>query len=592
MTSNENTADNATNYFTPNDGSSGKSIVGQMKLKPREPAKNQTAEAANDRHPVANDEPVPLNTTAAIFWANFGFTVFPLDRITRSPLEEVEPAARQPTAQIVAQFAAHPRDRVGAYVPDGFVAMTTDSAAATRRLNELKTSSWFPPHLSVSPGLSTVLLIGQSERLEASDFKDVTPDGCKFLPTGAVMELPYGSDLTFDRLPATSLAALRSTPTRSAAEESEAPVSPDQTALLDAVDQATSAAVETASAAVVDPESIDPVVLDNPLARYSLLGRADEMEALATEAKPLLGKVALAGQSTIIYARPNTGKTLITLWLVMEAIKAGRVHAANVYYVNADDSSSGVATKVRMFEELGAHTLVPGHRNFKASQLLELMATMAASGKCRGVLIIVDTLKKAVDLMDKTAQRAFGIVVRDCLVGGATFVGLAHTRKNGTPSGKEVYGGTSDMPEDSDATCYLLPLKNSTSGTDNVAQFEFMKRRGNNANEAYAFAADGTESYDELMASVRLVDPENLDELMAEAEQQSDGPVVEAVVAAIRDGFTQKMLLKDEVSKRAKVSKRVAVKVIQRYQGDDPAKHRWTYDVQAKGAKVYRLLEA
>ena len=319
--------------------------------------------------------------------------------------------------------------------------------------------------------------------------------------------------------------------------------------------------METHPAAVVDSESIDPVVLNNPLERYSLLGRADEIEALATEAKPLLGNVVLAGQSTIIYAKPNTGKTLITLWLVMEAIKAGRIQAGNVYYLNADDSSSGVAAKARMFEELGAHTLVPGHRNFEASQLLELMQTMAASGKCRGVLIIVDTLNKAINLMDKNVQRTFGKAVRACVVHGATFVGLAHTNKNSNTLGKEVYGGTSDMLEDSDAACVLSPLKNFTPVADKVAHFDFMKRRGDNANEAYAFAAGGTESYDELMASVRLVDPENLDELMAEAEQRTDEPVIEAVSAAIRDGVTQKMKLRDEVSKRAKVSTHVAVQV-------------------------------
>jgi hypothetical protein len=191
--------------------------------------------------------------------------------------------------------------------------------------------------------------------------------------------------------------------------------------------------------------------------------------------------------------------------------------------------------------------------------------------------------------MDKRDSAAFGQTVRECIAKGATFIGLGHTRKNPSASGKLVHGGTTDLVEDADAACVLTPLPVRTGGGEKVVEFQFFKRRGENADEAFAYADGGTASYDELIASVRRVDPENLDRFVAEAEVRTDEPVIETVVACIVEGVVQKMLLADAVARRMKISTRAAIKVIERYQGDDPAQHRWTYSVGERGAKLYRL---
>lgn len=273
----------------------------------------------------------------------------------------------------------------------------------------------------------------------------------------------------------------------------------------------------------------------------------------------------------------------------MEAIRSGRVLGGNVIYMNADDSSSGVADKMRLLEEVGAHMLVPGLRGFTAGKLLELMRDMVKTNKCRGVVIVVDTLKKVVDTMSKGDSAAFGGVVRECVAQGATFIGLGHTRKNPSPTGKLVHGGTTDLLEDADAACILTPLNIRTGEGDKVVQFLSIKRRGPNADEAFAYAEGGTASYDELMASVRRVDPDKLDHFVVEAGERTDEPVIDVVIACIAEGIVQKMALADAVGRRAKVSSRAAIRVIERYQGDDPTQHRWTYSVGERGAKLYRL---
>ncbi len=345
----------------------------------------------------------------------------------------------------------------------------------------------------------------------------------------------------------------------------------------------------TAEPETAVPSEAEPVMPGNPMTRYSLQGHLPELEAAALETKPLLGNVALAGQATVIYAPPGSGKTLLTIWLLMDAIRAGRVFGGNVYYMNADDSSSGVADKMRLLEEVGAHMLVPGLLGFTAGKLLELMRDMVKTNKCRGVVIVVDTLKKVVDTMDKRDSAAFGGVVRECVAQGATFIGLGHTRKNPSPTGKLVHGGTTDLLEDADAACILTPLNIRTGDGDKVVQFLSIKRRGDNVDEAFAYAEGGTASYDELITSVRRVDPDKLDHFVVEAEERSDEPVIDVVIACIADGIVQKMALADTVGRRAKISSRAAIRVIERYQGDDPAQHRWTYSVGERGAKLYRL---
>ena len=70
---------------------------------------------------------------------------------------------------------------------------------------------------------------------------------------------------------------------------------------------------------------------NHPLRPYSVLGRADELKAKATETIPLLGDFIMSGQATMLYAAPNTGKTLMILHLLLEAIECGRIEADLVY---------------------------------------------------------------------------------------------------------------------------------------------------------------------------------------------------------------------------------------------------------------------
>lgn len=335
----------------------------------------------------------------------------------------------------------------------------------------------------------------------------------------------------------------------------------------------------------------EPEITNSPLSSYSLRGRAAEFEAKAVEEKPLLGDICRSGQVTFLFAPPNAGKTLISLSLLAEAIDAGRINPSNVWYINADDSSSGFAMKMRLMDDLGVHTLAPGHRGFKSHNLLDIFQEVVEMDKAKGSLIIIDTVKKFVSLMDKGKASAFTNACRQIAMAGGAVLGLAHTNKNPDGSGRARYAGTSDTVDDCDAAYIATPVEGEGAPGEKVVLFTNIKRRGNNAPKvAYAYADEGAISYDERLASVRLVDPDQLGDFERIEAERSDAEVIAVIKACISEDIAAKMVLAKEVARRAKISARAAIRTIETYTGDDPAVHHWNFAIKHRGLKQFALL--
>ena len=76
----------------------------------------------------------------------------------------------------------------------------------------------------------------------------------------------------------------------------------------------------------------------NALDQYSLRGHSQELEKSIVDKVYVLKPLALKGQSTAIFARPNVGKTVITVAQLIEAIVSGRIDPDRTYYFNVDDT--------------------------------------------------------------------------------------------------------------------------------------------------------------------------------------------------------------------------------------------------------------
>lgn len=329
----------------------------------------------------------------------------------------------------------------------------------------------------------------------------------------------------------------------------------------------------------------------NPLIKYSLLGHGAELEKNATEQKPLLGSVCLTGQATVWFGRYGTGKSLIFNHLLIEAIQDRRVEGERVIIINADDDSAGLAQKVRLFQDYGVHVLAPGFQGFRASMLTGQLTEMTAFDAASGVVVVLDTFKKFVDVMEKRGMRAFNIVIREFVLQGGTVLALAHTNKRPGPDGKPIPEGTADALSDFDCSFLLDTVKEDKDTGEVIIEFAKVKSRGPVAlKEYYLYDPDPQLSYIERLASVRKVDPKD-EKYASRLEPPSDDDVViERIEGCMEHGVVTKMDIVRTAAVAAGVSRRTALRVLEQYTGDDPDVHRWNFTRREHGRMVYAPL--
>lgn len=347
---------------------------------------------------------------------------------------------------------------------------------------------------------------------------------------------------------------------------------------------------------IIRSQSSEPsraLVPQHPLLRFSLKGQANEYEARAQDTKPLLGPLVMKGQATMVYAAPNTGKTLIALHLVDEAISEGRIEANNLYYVNADDSSKGLAEKLRLLQDLGAHIIAPGQRGFKSRDLKDLLMSTASLGVANQSCIIIDTLKKFTPLNDKRLSSEFAEACRQYVLDGGTILALGHTTKNPNADGTPRYTGTTDILEDFDAVYVAEQTDTPTDDGDKAVRFTKLKSRADSPDEVTFAYADGSGiSYQERLASVRLVDPEDSRDYRTAAEVE-DYRVAIKIAHLIDDGFEGgQMALAKAAAQACGVTGRKALAILEKHTGDTAGVHLWTYTVGNRGVRRFDLLRS
>jgi hypothetical protein len=341
-----------------------------------------------------------------------------------------------------------------------------------------------------------------------------------------------------------------------------------------------------------DPfEEVEDSEALHPLGRHSLKGHLAEMKRDVAAQVHLLGQIVLMGQYSVIYAAPNTGKTLLVLFLLIDSIKAKRVRASDVYYINVDDDGPGLVEKIALAEQYGFHIIAPGFRDFTEATLVADIEVLISSGQAKGTVIILDTLKKFTDLMDKTRSSGFSQIIRKFVLKGGTLIALAHVNKKRDARGKVIHAGTTDIIDDADCAYLLDEVSTDKTDQTRTVEFENVKRRGYVANRvAYSYSIAQPLSYPQLLASVVKVDDIAVERLKHSAHTAADQRVVDAVISCITVGHTKKMELVKEVALRASVSHRDVIGVLDRYTGSDPATCRWAYTVGQRGAKIYTLL--
>lgn len=93
------------------------------------------------------------------------------------------------------------------------------------------------------------------------------------------------------------------------------------------------------------------------LEAYSINGMTEKLRKEMREAVYMMKGIAIRGQFTAIAAPLNGGKTLFTLKLLIDEVKAGKIPGQDIFYINVDDNMEGAIVYTEVFEEFGIRTL-------------------------------------------------------------------------------------------------------------------------------------------------------------------------------------------------------------------------------------------
>ncbi|WP_100640736.1 AAA family ATPase [Alteromonas facilis] len=329
---------------------------------------------------------------------------------------------------------------------------------------------------------------------------------------------------------------------------------------------------------------------------YSITGRSSELQQQLLDDRFVLDGIAILGQWTTIYASPNTGKTLLTIWLLRQAVQAGEVDGEKVFYVNADDNFRGLVEKVQLFEKVGVHMLAPHQNGFDTQRLVGLLSELATNGQASGTVIILDTLKKFTDLMNKQEASNFGATARAFVSNGGTLIALAHTNKHKNAEGKSVYSGTSDIRDDSDCVFIIEKLSAPDDALQTV-EFQNSKARGDVEDKVgFTYRKQKGQAYVELLNSVQRVDADIFEEQKDQlAEQQklfNDAPLINCIRKLIDEGVNSKSLIVKRANELSGASTRVVRNVLEERTGNLwILGHRWKKEAREHNKYVYTCIE-
>lgn len=344
----------------------------------------------------------------------------------------------------------------------------------------------------------------------------------------------------------------------------------------------------------IDADAI-PTSLFN---QFSVTDNLDTMKTQMLNDVFVLDGIALQGQLTVIYAKPNTGKTLLTLSMIVESIKAGRIKGANVHYINADDTYKGLITKAEVAKKYGFGMIAPPFMDFKVDDFNNHLRQVIADDAARGVIIVLDTLKKFTDLMDKKKGSKFMELAREFSTKGGTMIMLAHTNKSRDLNDKVVAGGTSDITDDCDCA-YTLDEVQSSSKTHKDVLFENFKSRGNVKKELLATYAQSDNpsisNYHDLFNSVQIVSGNDAEQVRKERDAANklakDKDAIEAITDAINEGNHKRLEIVEYAQKLWGVSRRRAKDALDDYAGISLSNSCLWRVENSQTSKLYYLLK-
>ena len=291
----------------------------------------------------------------------------------------------------------------------------------------------------------------------------------------------------------------------------------------------------------------------------------EEIVKNIAEAKFAWRRLIPQGHMIAICSKANGGKTTLMVHIAGDMARDGY----RVMYINADASASDIKDYKHHAMEYGYNLINPDLTNGTADQVTEELRQISiADGDFSKVVIVLDTLKKFGDMMNKSKSKQFNSLLRTLTAKGITVICLTHTNKHDDKDGKPIFEGTGDLRNDFDELIYLISVK-SPDGTTTVSTLKD-KTRADIRDESFIITAD---------REIKLLD-HHINTLAINEWQKNladDEPVIKFILENISPvSKTATELRQIAVSSAIKYSRNRLDAVLRRYCAGFSPDPRWT----------------
>lgn len=295
------------------------------------------------------------------------------------------------------------------------------------------------------------------------------------------------------------------------------------------------------------PADLKKIALNKIISLTLDEGLINERKTQSHSSEFVIEDIALRGDITVLYASPNTGKTLLALSLLAQTKQANNTDI-EIFHVNLDDSFDGLTKKA----EIG---LTSGYRVLNTSSFTDplialngIFTTLIESSAARETVFVLDTVKKFTDPMDKKACTNFMRGCRTFTQAGGTIILLAHNNKQTPNNPTPTPGGTSDLHDDADCVYVMSTVRKQTidKGTQFFVKFDNRKARGPNVTEAnYSFIKNEDTDYTNMFWSVKSEESHSSKQ---PASDNLDPKLVDAILCILSEGPRTQTELRNQLS--------------------------------------------
>jgi len=239
-----------------------------------------------------------------------------------------------------------------------------------------------------------------------------------------------------------------------------------------------------------DQEHIPSVSSKNILNVLYQFETSDEMVKKLEDATLIWGKFLYQGHFCVICSAPNAGKSTLARKIAADLSR----HGFDVAYINVDASGSDIKAHHEEAKHYGYRVIAPDlHVGSSVVDVTKGLEELAKSGADFSQLVLIlDTLKKFVDVIQKSQSKKFYATLRSLTTKGATVLVLSHTNKYSDSEGKPVFEGTADLRADVDELVYLVSTK-TADDSDLLISATIDKRKSDAEKMSFRMAAQTRE---------------------------------------------------------------------------------------------------